>query len=83
MDPFGLYYSHFALYKEVVLSLEVEMYWYNREGTSKCVLYREVFSFIQSVLYQKFYCTKIYFLQYFMHVAHMLDTARCSCASHL
>ena len=38
--------SHFVLYREVVLSSEVKMYWYNREGTSKCVLYREVF-FIQ------------------------------------
>ena len=34
--------SKCVLYREVVLSLEVEMYWYNREGTSKCVLYREV-----------------------------------------
>ena len=25
------------------VSLEVIMYWYNREGTSKCVLYREFF----------------------------------------
>ena len=39
--------------------------------------------FFSNVLYQKFYCTKIYFLQYFMHLAHMLVTARCSCASHL
>ena len=32
---------------------DVKMYWYKREGTSKCVLYREAFSivsFIQSPL---------------------------------
>ena len=42
-----------------------------------------IVSFIRSVLYENFYCTKIFFLQYFMHLAHTLDTARCSCASHL
>ena len=57
------------------------MYWYNREGTSKCVLYREFLSFIWSVLYQN--RIKIIFLQHFMHLAHMLGAARCSCASHL
>ena len=40
--------------------------------------------FIRSVLYQNFYCTKMYFLQYFMHLAaDMLDVARCNCTSHL
>ena len=35
-DTFGT--SQFVLYREVVLSLEVKMYEYNREGTSKCPL---------------------------------------------
>ena len=51
--------SHFVLYREIVFSLEVKMYCYNGEGTSKCVLYREVFSivsFIWRVHYQRFYC---------------------------
>ena len=38
-------------------------------------------SFIWSVLYQN--RIKIIFLQHFMHLAHMLGAARCSCASHL
>ena len=42
MDTFGS--GHFVLYREVVLSSEVKMYWYNSEATSS-VLYREVFLF--------------------------------------
>ena len=55
-DTFGT--SHFVLYREVVLSSDVEMYWYNRQVTSKCVLYRGV-TFIQSVHYQRFYCMAV------------------------
>ena len=40
----------FVLYREVVLSLEVKMYYYNREKASKCVLYREVFSIASFIL---------------------------------
>ena len=35
--------SHFVLYREVVLSLEVKLYLCSRERASKCVLYRKVF----------------------------------------
>ena len=55
-------FGTFFLYRDVVLSSEVKMYWYNREGTSKCVLYREVsstVSFIWSVLYLHIYCSPL------------------------
>ena len=47
MDTFGT--SHFVLYDEVVHSLEVKMYQYNREGNSS------VSFSIQSVHYQRFH----------------------------
>ena len=35
--------GHIVLYGEVVLSSKVKMYWYNREGMSKCILDSELF----------------------------------------
>ena len=46
MDTFGT--SHFVLYREVVLSSEVKMYWYNSE-VPQSLLYREVFSIVSFI----------------------------------
>ena len=43
MDTLG---PGFINNREVVLSLEVKMYKYNREGTSKWVVFREVFTIV-------------------------------------
>ena len=49
MHTFGT--SHFGLYREVVLSLEVGMYISIIFGSSKCVFYREVILSLKVEMY--------------------------------
>ena len=45
VEPLNYRDQAFVFYREVVLSSEVKMYSYNREGTSRRVLYRDVLMF--------------------------------------